>query len=211
MQDLELLWTTLAGDLGWVDLSSLTVVALFALLGLVRGLVWQVGRALTLIGSFAASVSLAPALAQHVFAGAPLAMVHSHVAHVLVFLAAYLVLAALARGGHALVRRSRISVFDRLAGGLLGVGTGAALTLALLALALMFGQRLPLYHVVQESRTLALGRTAVRALGDVVPASVQQAFAPPDRGMVKAAPSVATGGARSRSESPARGAAAPGR
>ncbi|MEZ5964990.1 MAG: CvpA family protein [Planctomycetota bacterium] len=176
MQDLARLWNDLVGDLGWVDLSALTILALFFLLGLVRGLVWQVGRVVALLGAYFASAWFAPGLAAYVFAGTEIAAVHAHVAHVLVFLVAFLLLSWGARTVHAAVRRSGLSGLDRLGGGLLGVGTGSAVVLGLLCLLLMFGQRLTVFGDVQASHTLQIGRVAVDVLGTWVPTPVQAVF-----------------------------------
>lgn len=176
MQHLERLWTSLVGDLGWVDLGALTIVALFFLLGLIRGLVWQIGRIVALLGSYVLSASYASPLAAYVFADSPASTVHVYVAYVVVFLAALFVLSWLARMAHAIVRRSGLSAFDRLGGGLLGIGTGGAVVFGLLTVTLMFGERLPLYHPVQASHAIDLGRVTVHVLGPWTPAPVRAAF-----------------------------------
>lgn len=176
MQDLARLWTSVTADLGWVDLGALTIVALFFLLGLVRGLVWQLGRAGSLLGAYVLSASFAPALAAYVFVDTPVGAVHTYVAYVVVFLTGFLVLSGLARALHAAVRRSSVSAFDRLGGGLLGVGTGSAVVLGLLCVVLMFGRRLPLYGDIRTSHALHIGRATVGMLGTWAPAPVQAAF-----------------------------------
>jgi len=176
MHDLHRLWTSLTADLGWVDLGALTALALFFLLGLIRGLVWQVGRVGALVGAGAASCFFAPPLADYLFAGTPAAPVQVYVGYVVVFLLAFLVLSWTAGALHTLVRRSSISVYDRLGGGLLGLGTGSVVVLGLLLAASMFARPLGLYRDVEASHAMRVGRATIAALGDWVPAPVHAAF-----------------------------------
>jgi uncharacterized membrane protein required for colicin V production len=178
MQDLNLVCSGLIGDLGWVDLSALTVVALFFLLGLGKGFVWQIGRVLALVGSYALAAVFGPGLAAHVFAGTPQSLPHLYLAYAVLFLLGFLALSAGVRLVHGLVHRAGLSTFDRLAGGLVGVGTGSGVVLVGLAVVLMFGQRFPVYAEVLDSRAAALGRAALDAAGPLVPEPVHAAFAP---------------------------------
>jgi uncharacterized membrane protein required for colicin V production len=181
MQDLERpwerLWAHVSAGLGFIDLGALTVVALFFLLGLCKGMVWQIGRLLAVLSGYGVAARFGPDVAARVLGGDGPMHAYVYLAYVAVFLATFVVVALLARGVRALLQNAGLGLFDRLGGGLFGVGTGAAIVVGLLALVLMFGRRLPLHDSVQSSRALALTRTALTALGDLVPAPIQAAFA----------------------------------
>ncbi|HLU37922.1 MAG TPA: CvpA family protein [Planctomycetota bacterium] len=179
MQALQGIQADLVGGLGWVDMSSLVVIALFFLLGLGKGLVWQVSRAVAVVGGYAAAARFGPSVAEQV-AGAECTYAHVYLAYAAVFLAAFGLLSFAGRLVHGLLHGAGLGIFDRLGGGLLGIGTGAAVVLGLLAAVTMFAPRTTAYAAVQESRTMALGRAALDVLGDLVPAPVHAAFAPPD-------------------------------
>ncbi len=177
MSTLNELWSTLVGDLGWVDLGALVVLGVFFLLGLLRGFAWQIGRIATLVGSFATAVGFGPSLATHLFHGAETSRPHLYAAYALSFLVAFIVLSGLARILHNAVRRAGLSFFDRLGGGVLGVATGGVLVMGGLSVVLMFGERFPVYESVQTSHAVEVSRTALRILGDAVPAPIQEVFA----------------------------------
>ena len=186
--DAHSLWHRLVADLGWVDLSALTVMALFFLLGLFRGMVWQIGRAVAVIGGYGLAMRFGPTLAAHVGEGEVAAYGYVYLSYVVVFLLAFFGLSLLARAVRAMVQRAGLGLFDRLGGGLFGVATGGAVVIGLLAVVLMFGQRFPAYASVQASRAIVVSRTALSALGDLVPEPVQAAFSPPARERVATRP-----------------------
>lgn len=175
--DLPTLWQRLAGDLGWVDLSALTILALFFLLGLIRGLVWQVGRACAVLGGYGLAVTYGAGLGRELFAVPEPRGPQLYVAYVLVFLLAFFALSLVAKLVQVLVRRAGMGGYDRLGGGALGIVTGSSVVLGLLALVLMFGERFPVHSAVRESHALRLSQQAVAALGDLVPRPLQVAFA----------------------------------
>lgn len=177
MRTVQELWISLVGDLGWVDLGSLVVLGVFFLLGLIRGFAWQIGRIVTLVGSFAAAIGFGPPTARQIFDDVEASGAHLYAAYALVFLAAFLVLSGMARLLHSAVKRAGLSFFDRLGGGVLGVATGGVLVTGALAVVLMFGERFPIHDQVQASHAVQISRATLDLLGDMVPEPVQEVFA----------------------------------
>ena len=114
-------------SLPMIDRVGLGVVGLFLLLGLWRGLWWQVVR---LLGVF-----LAVGLARSVQEALDLSLAMSHgLSWFVLFLAGLVVAALLGMLGKKALEALQLNLMDRVGGAVVGVGTGLALHVALLVL-----------------------------------------------------------------------------
>jgi len=115
--------------LAWVDWAMLLALALSVLVGLSRGLVFEL---MSLVGwavaYFAAQV-FSPQVAAHVPIGAPGSALHQGAAFVATFVGVLLVWAVLARLLRLLIRATPLTVIDRLLGALFGGLRGLLLLL----------------------------------------------------------------------------------
>lgn len=112
-------------QLGWVDLALLTVLCVSVLVGLWRGLVFEVVSLLGWLVAFVIANSLGPMLAPYLPVGDPESPLRVWIAYVVVFLLVLVACTLLARMLRALVSASPLSMLDRLLGGAFGVARGA--------------------------------------------------------------------------------------
>lgn len=162
-------------SLGWVDLTALGILGLFFLIGLWKGLVWQVSRVIIL----AASVWMASRWGRGLgnlysswCAGDPTpqqVQTANYLAYATVFLAVLVVLSLLALAVQNFVKKAGMTFFDRLGGGVFGVVTGAVGFVCLLTAAKMFLPGSSVVMAAEDSRSLLYARQGVERLGEVVP------------------------------------------
>jgi membrane protein required for colicin V production len=112
-------------DLGWVDLALLTVLGISALMGLWRGLVFEVVSLAGWLVAFIIANTLGPALAQKLPLGDPTSALRLWAAYAIVFVLVLVACTLLARMLRALISRTPLSIVDRLLGGAFGVARGA--------------------------------------------------------------------------------------
>ncbi|HZV92691.1 MAG TPA: CvpA family protein, partial [Caldimonas sp.] len=116
--------------IGWVDIAMLGVVALSAVVGLWRGLTFEL---LSLAGWFAAYFGaswLVPWLAPHLPIGAPGSALNHGVAFASAFLAVLILWSLLSRAIAALVGATPLRPLDRLLGAVFGVARAGVVLLA---------------------------------------------------------------------------------
>ena len=159
-------------DLGWVDAILLAIVVLSALVGLVRGLVFEL---LSLIGwlvAYFAAQWFSPTLAQHLPIGAAGSALNHGAAFACAFIGALIVWGLIARLVRMLIRATPLSIVDRLLGGVFGVARGMVL---LLAVATVAGLT-PLGRSVawQQSHAAVWLRAGLHGLRPVLPPEVSQ-------------------------------------
>lgn len=114
----------------WVDLAMLGILAISAVVGLVRGLTFEL---LSLAGWFVAYFAgrwLEPWVAPHLPIGAPGSLLNQGVAFASAFLVVLIVWSLLARAVSALIGATPLRPLDRLLGALFGVLRGAIVLLA---------------------------------------------------------------------------------
>lgn len=172
--------------LSWVDHTALGVLLVFFVIGLFKGLIWQVSRVAILVtayvvsGRFGAPLAglLAPATAATpgAEASAP-AETTIYLAYVLLFLAVLIVLSLLAILLQKLAAKAGLGFFDRLGGGVIGVATGACVVLFLVFVMNMFFRDSQLAHAAEASHSLRLSKRAIDWLGDRVPDELRGVFA----------------------------------
>lgn len=173
------------GNLGWVDLTALALLAVFFVLGLFRGFVWQVSRIVTLVLGCLVAARLGPGFAgrlagwfQEARANPELAL---YIAYFAIFLVVLLLVSFVAYFVQKLVARIGLSFYDRLGGGVLGIGTGAlvvvvGLTLVLTLFASMFGSGHQVVQAARRSQALHFSKLTLRELGELVPAPIRTAL-----------------------------------
>jgi membrane protein required for colicin V production len=165
--------------LGWVDISAISVLAVFFVLGLFKGIVWQVSRVAILVAAYFASVKLGFG-----FGEVLLSWTHTgqeppsedqqatalYIACVLIFVGVLLALSLCAMVLQNLIRRVGLGFYDRLFGGLLGVATGALVVLSMhIVLRMFFAPESRVAAAAKESHSLRLAKDAVALLGDRLP------------------------------------------
>ncbi|MBL9078980.1 MAG: CvpA family protein [Planctomycetes bacterium] len=174
--------------LGWVDLTALAVLLVFFVIGLFKGLIWQVSRIAILVlayvaaGRFGATVGAWFARTPAV-GGEPGRATGDtpdttlYLAYVLIFLAVLVVLSLASILLQRLAQKAGLGFFDRLGGGVLGVATGACVVLFGLFVVNMFFQGSHLASAAHSSHALRLSRRAIDLLGDGVPDELRTVIA----------------------------------
>lgn len=162
-------------SLGWVDLTALGILGLFFLIGLWKGLVWQVSRVVILAASVWMTSRWGRGLGNLYSswcAGDPTpqqVQTANYLAYATVFLAVLVVLSLLALAVQNFVKKAGMTFFDRLGGGVFGVVTGAVGFVCLLTAAKMFLPGSSVVMAAEDSRSLLYARQGVERLGEVVP------------------------------------------
>ena len=116
---------------GWVDWALLALLALSIVVGLWRGLVFEVLSLLGWIAGYVAAQAFAPEVAVHVPIGAPGSAINLAVAFAALFLLALIAWALASRLLRLLIHATPLQVIDRALGGGFGLLRGAVLLLAL--------------------------------------------------------------------------------
>jgi uncharacterized membrane protein required for colicin V production len=127
----------------WLDLVGIGIVALFLVLGVMRGLWWQLVRLLGLIAAIAVARALAPRMSPQVLDWFP--SLGPRVAHgfawAIVFLAGMLLVALLGRLGKAGLESAELGGLDRLGGAVAGALSGVLVHAALLLCLCQIGSK----------------------------------------------------------------------
>jgi len=171
--------------LEWVDQTTLGVLLVFFVLGLFKGLIWQVSRISILVAAYVVSGRYGNALANWLArpgdAGAPVdpSATTIYLAYCLLFLAVLVVLSLLAIALQRLASKAGLGFFDRLGGGVLGLATGAGIVVFAVFVVNMFFRGSQLAYAAERSHTARLSRRLVEALGPRVPPELRQVFALP--------------------------------
>jgi membrane protein required for colicin V production len=172
--------------LSWVDHTALGVVLVFFVLGLFKGLIWQVSRVAILVCAYVVSGRFGGQIADWLAPGEapapgvepqPASETTIYLAYVLLFLAVLIVLSLLAMLLQKLAAKAGLSFFDRVGGGLVGVATGACVVLFGLFVVNMFFRESQIAHAAEGSHSLRLSKRAIDWLGDKVPDDLRSVFA----------------------------------
>lgn len=163
-------------SLSWIDLTALAVLIVFFVLGLFRGLVWQIGRIASLLFAYvAAGIWGAPAagVIRGWFSASVDERLPLYVASFLVFLGVLILVSLLTWLLQKLVQTTGLRFYDRLGGGMLGLATGALVFLAFLTSAFM-AERVAgigggIVEAAERSKSLEVGHGVLRAASDVLP------------------------------------------
>jgi membrane protein required for colicin V production len=211
-------FAALLQSIGWVDRTALAVLLVFFVIGLFKGLVWQVSRILILVAAYVvagrfghdlgAMLARSPAGGAST-AGAPeLPEATLYLAYVLLFVAVLIVLSLLAMLVQRIVKSAGLSFFDRLGGGVFGIATGASVVLFALFVLNMFARGSKVAEAAESSHSLRLSRRAIDWLGTHVHDDLRLvlALAPLDANGPPALPSGSAPPDRAPSPSPLPGA-----
>ncbi len=171
--------------LGWVDITALSVLVVFFVLGLFKGLVWQVSRVLILGAAYALAARLGQQLSElllrwtHAGPTPPTEeqqLTAFYIACVLIFVGVLVVLSLLSLLLQNLVKRAGLGFYDRLFGGVLGVGSGAIVVLFLLTAVYMFFPNTRVAEAATTSHSLQFSKDAVELMGAVIPEPLRRVF-----------------------------------
>ncbi|MGE3175038.1 MAG: CvpA family protein [Planctomycetota bacterium] len=171
--------------LGWVDITALGVLGVFFVMGLFKGIVWQVSRVVILIAAYATAARVGPGFGEvllgwtHVGPQLPSEdqqQTAFYIACVLLFVGVLVALSLLALALHKLIQKAGLGFYDRLFGGVVGVGSGAIVVLFGLTVVFMFFPQSQLAAAANDSHSLRLSQQAVDLLGDVVPQELRRVF-----------------------------------
>ncbi len=173
---------------GWVDRTALAVLLVFFVLGLFKGLIWQVSRIAILVvayvvaGRFGGELGMllarTPAVGGQNGPG-PVEPADTtiYLAYVLLFVVVLIVLSLVAMLLQRLAAKVGLGFFDRLGGGVLGVATGACVVLFGLFVVNMFFRSSQLAMAAESSHSLRLSKRAIDWLGERVPDDLRTVFA----------------------------------
>ena len=168
-------------EIVWIDWTAVVLLAVFFILGLFKGFVWQSSRILTLIAAwvlagyygesgstlidgFFSPESTPPEL--------PLFL-----SYVIIFVLAIVIFSLIAWMVQKVVQKSGLSAYDRIAGAVLGLGTGSLAVVAILAGVYMFvPDDMSIVDAAQRSRSMQFSQRALRLMGDTVPEPMQRVF-----------------------------------
>lgn len=166
--------------LGWVDITAVAIVLVFSILGLFKGLVWQVSRIATLVVAYVLSAMYGPDVGNWIFHGSPQGadeQLPLYVAYIAIFIVVLVVLSLLALLLNKLVEKAGLTFYNRVGGGVLGVGTGALVVLLMLGIVFMFfPQGSGVVVAARSSQSAEYGRLAVDMMGTLVPDGVREIF-----------------------------------
>ena len=177
--------------LGWVDVTALGVILVFFVMGLFKGLIWQVSRIVILISAYfvagqfghdvAAMFGASPpdvlppvppngieAAVPGTAASVPEVETTLYLAYCLLFVSVLIVLSLLAILIRKLAHKAGLGFFDRLGGGVLGVATGACVVLAGVFGVNMFFPQSELARAAGGSHSMRFSQQAIDMLGERV-------------------------------------------
>ncbi len=177
-------------NLGWIDATALGVLAVFCVLGLFKGMIWQVSRVAILVAAYYGAMEFGAPFAEvlvawtHTGSEPPTAdqdMTAQCIAHVLLFLFVLVGLSLFALLLQSLAKKAGLGFYDRLFGGVLGTATGALVVLVLMTGVLLF---LPpesrVAVAAHESHSLRLLQDGIAELGPATPPALRRVFCSPE-------------------------------
>jgi membrane protein required for colicin V production len=173
--------------LGWIDITALSLLAVFFVVGLFKGFVWQVSRVAILVVAYGTAAQLGDRLGDQLLRwtvsspNGPSPEQREtafYVGCVLIFLGVLIVLSLIALLLQKLVDRAGLSFFNRLGGGVVGIGTGSVVVLFLMTLVLMFFPRSAIARAAESSHSLQFSRWTMDRLASVLPPELHKVFEP---------------------------------
>ncbi len=121
---------TMLHDIGWVDWALLAVLLVSVLVGLVRGLVFEVLSLLGWVAAFVAAQAWSAEVALHVPVGAPGSALNHGAAFAIVFVLALIAWMLAAKLIRLIVHATPLTLIDRTLGGVFGFVRALVLLLA---------------------------------------------------------------------------------
>ena len=159
-------------DLGWVDIGLLLFMALSIIVGLVRGVVFEVLSLAGWVVAYIAAQLLTPLVQPHTSIGQPGSALNHAVAFACVFIVTLVLWGLGARLVRLLIRATPLSSLDRLLGAAFGLVRGL---LVLLLLALVLGLTpVAKWPAMQRSQGVAWLNAVVKEIMPWLPINVTQ-------------------------------------
>lgn len=157
-------------ELGWVDIGLIAVLAISVIVGLWRGLVFELMSLFGWVVAYVLAQAFTPKVSGHVPLGEPGSALNHGAAFALVFIGVLIAWSLLARLVRLLIQATPLTVVDRLLGGGFGLLRGLVLLLAVATLvAFTPARQSPLW---QASHGAAMLDVALQGLKPVLPADV---------------------------------------
>ena len=185
--------TELFANIGWIDRTAVGVLLTFFVIGLFKGLVWQVSRILILVFAFYVSFQFGDVVAAWVDSTSPSAeniagtapapptrpdTATVYLTHCLLFLGMLVLMSLLSMMLQSFVVKAGLGFFNRVGGGLFGVVTGACVVFAgIMALHMCVPHDSQIVQAARKSHALSLSRRAIALLGPFVQDEVREAVA----------------------------------
>ncbi len=173
-------------EIGWIDVTALSVLAVLFVLGLFKGFVWQLSRVLILVAAYFGALhyggTVGGALLDWTHAGseAPTheqAEMAGYIACVLVFLGVLVTLSLLTLLVQSLIKKAGLGFYDRLFGGLAGMVSGALVVVVMLTgIRMFFAPDSPVAAAADDSHSLRFTQQVVRAFGQTAPPGLRGLF-----------------------------------
>ncbi|MGE0141837.1 MAG: CvpA family protein [Planctomycetota bacterium] len=168
-----------AAPLPLFDYTMLAIVAVFAILGLVKGMAWQLSRLLILVAGYATAIAFAGRLAPIFDRWIPLDVdpeLSTHAARFTLFLVTIVALGVLAWFVHRPKAPLLLTPKSRLLGGVFGIAAGALVALAILTAIGMFlpGRKVAL--AAERSTSVRVSRQAMDAVATVLPDNLRNSL-----------------------------------
>ena len=155
---------------GWVDWALLAVLAISVVVGLWRGLVFEVLSLVGWVVAFIAAQAFAPVVAAYVPIGVPGSALNHGIAFFATFVLALVIWALASRLVRLLIHATPLQPVDRVLGGVFGLARGAVLLLAVATVVMLSPAQRSIAW--QQSRGAAWLATALQGLKPVLPDAV---------------------------------------
>lgn len=159
-------------QLGWVDWVFLGILLLSILVGLIRGLVFEVLSLLGWVAAYVAAQWLAPELAPHLPVGAAGSAVNHAAAFVVIFIAALIVWSLLARLVRMVIHATPLSLVDRALGATFGMARALIVMLAITTVVMLTS--LAKTSAWQQSRGAVWLNGALHGIKPVLPPQIAE-------------------------------------
>jgi membrane protein required for colicin V production len=167
-------------SLSWIDITAFAVLAVFGVMGLFRGLVWQVSRLLSIVLGYVAAVRYAEPVADQLVAWFSIEdrSLAVYIGYVVIFVAVLVLLSVLTGLLRKVLQRTGLSFLDRMGGWLFGLVTGAAVIIITLTIVFAFAPRHgELVREVQASHSARYAARIVHRFDHYLPEDIRKLFA----------------------------------
>ncbi len=157
-------------ELGWVDWVFIAILLLSVVVGLLRGLVFEVLSLLGWLAAYLAAQWLTPSLAPHLPVGAPGSALNHAATFASAFIAVLIVWGLLTRLLRMAIRATPLSAADRVLGATFGLARALVVMLAITTIVMLTS--LAQSTAWQQSRGAVWLRGALEGLKPVLPPAI---------------------------------------
>jgi membrane protein required for colicin V production len=159
-------------EMAWVDIAFLSILGLSVLVGLLRGVVFEVLSLLGWVAAWLAAQWFAPAVAPHIPVGTAGSALNHGAAFASIFVAALIVWALVARLLRLMIRATPLSGVDRVLGATFGLARGLIVLLAITTVVMLTS--LAKSAAWQQSRGAVWSYEALQGLKPVLPRQISE-------------------------------------